>query len=102
VILPEQCSLLREPCLLYGYDSHDRATGILKAEYRPKVWKGKKTIKPLEPGQPIPACEPPASLKEIIAKEEAENPRPEWARSDYVFDPLQSEDRTDGGIHENV
>jgi len=79
VVLPEQCTLLREPSLLYGYDSHDEVTGVLKAEFKPKVWKGNETIKPFEPGQKIPKCEPPEHLRDIIAKEEAEYPRPDWS-----------------------
>ena len=94
VILPEQCSLLREPGLLYGYDSHDRTTGILKDEYKPKLWESKEK-KLLVPGQPIPTLEPPGHLRQIIAKEEAEYPRPEWAR-------ISLPDRTDGGIGQNV
>jgi hypothetical protein len=95
VILPEQCTLLREPGLLYGYDSHDKTTGVLRDEYKPKVWTGKDTVKPLKPGEPIPECEPPSALKSIIAQEEAEYPRPEWAMGQVIG-------RTDGGIETNA
>ena len=44
VILPEQCSLLQEPSLLYGYESHDE-NGVLVEEYRRKEFKGADTIK---------------------------------------------------------
>lgn len=79
IILPEQCTLLREPALLYGYESHDEQTGALKAEYQPKVWKPQETIKPVAPGQIVKLAQPPANLVAVIAAEEKEFPRPEWA-----------------------
>lgn len=94
VVLPEQCTLLREPKLLYGYESHDETTGLLKDEYKQKVWKGADTIKPLVPGQPIPKGDPPEYLREMIEQEERDYPRPEWA-----LGPLP--DRTDGGMQAN-
>lgn len=94
VVLPEQCTLLREPALLYGYESHDETTGLLKDEYKAKVWKHGETIRPHVPGQPIPKCEPPAHLVQIIEQEEKEHPRPEWA-----LGPLP--ERTDGGMQAN-
>lgn len=93
-VLPEQCTLLREPALLYGYESHDETTGLLRDEYKAKIWKPSETIKQVVPGQPIPKCEPPAHLRDVIAKEERENPRPEW-----TLRPLP--ERTDGGAEAN-
>lgn len=78
VILPEQCTLLREPGLLYGYESHDEETGIIKREYKVKEWTRAETI---EPGPPPPElrAKPTPEILEQIKQEEAEYPRPEWA-----------------------
>jgi hypothetical protein len=77
VVLPEQCSLLREPKLLYGYESHHEDTGKLKDEFRPKVW----APKPLVPTElsSTGLAKPPAEILAAIAAEEKEFPRPDWA-----------------------
>ncbi|MEK9725818.1 MAG: hypothetical protein VW405_20365, partial [Rhodospirillaceae bacterium] len=71
VILPEQCSLLREPALLYGYESHDETTGKLVEEYR------KQQNLYLTPIGPAPRMDPPPELREKIEAEDKD--RPEWA-----------------------
>jgi hypothetical protein len=78
VILPDQCSLLAEPALLYGYESHDEQTGKLRDEYKPK-WKPQDAIRPIQPGDTRKPAAPPTSLLAEIAAEEAAHPRPEWA-----------------------
>jgi hypothetical protein len=94
VVLPEQCTLLHDPALLYGYESHDVATGILRDEYKRKEWKHSETIR-LDDGSKITdRAEAPKELKDLIAQEEAEEPRPDWS-----LGPLP--DRTDGGIEAN-
>lgn len=77
VILPEQCTLLREPALLYGYESHDEETGALKAEYKPKELTPQPTVPPVVGPDGLAA--PPAHLVDVIAAEEADHPRPDWA-----------------------
>ena len=94
IILPEQCTLLQEPALLYGYESHDEETGKLKAEYKAKKFEDERTIKPLEPGQVVKLAQPPKDLVPLIMAEEQEFPRPDWA-----IGPVE---RTDGGIGEPV
>ena len=89
LVLPEQCSLLREPALLYGYESHDEQTGILKPAYAPRAWKNTEIIM-VQPGQKYKTAKPPEHLKALIEQEEREEPRPEWS-----LGPLP--DRTDGG-----
>jgi hypothetical protein len=80
IVLPEQCTLLREPALLYGYESHDVETGQLKAAYKRKEWKPQDTIRPLVPGvAATPLREPPEPIKAQIEAEEREHPRPSWA-----------------------
>jgi len=79
VILPEQCTLLSEPALLYGYESHDEETAKLKPEYRRKEWKAAETIRPLGPGEWPDLAKPPKELVEEIRLEEEEHPRPAWA-----------------------
>lgn len=79
LILPEQCDLLADPVPLYGYESHDEATGLLRAEYKRKQWKPEQTIEPIKPGETFTLAQPPKELLEQIAAEEAEHPRPEWA-----------------------
>lgn len=79
VILPDDCTLLSEPVLLYGYESHDLETGKLKAEYREKVWKPAETIEPRVPGRPFAPAQPPEWLRAEIKQEEADNPRPAWS-----------------------
>lgn len=94
VVLPEQCTLLREPALLYGYESHDKASGALLAEYKRKEWKPSETIRPVGNGERVERAEAPKELQALIAQEEIDEPRPEWS-----FGPLP--DRTDGGIEAN-
>ena len=91
VILPDQCSLLQEPALLYGYESHHEETGALKAEYTPKVWTPQETIRPVTPLEPGKLAEPPADLRAAIAEEAEDYTRPEWA-----IGPMTG--RTDGSI----
>ena len=95
IVLPEQCTLLREPALLYGYESHDETTGVLKPEYKRRVWKPEETIVPIPQGQAVKRAEPPPELRAEIELEEKEYPRPEWA-----LGPLP--ERTDGGAESNV
>lgn len=89
IVLPEQCTLLAEPALLYGYESHDEKTGLLKEAYKVKTWRPEDRITPIGEGKPIPLAEPPAELLAEIAAEEKEYPRPAWA-----LGPLP--ERTDG------
>lgn len=89
IVLPEQCTLLREPKLLYGYQSHDETTGALLEAYQAKVWKEPKIV-PLKPGETVKPAEPPEHIKAMIAAEEAEYPRPDWAKG-----PVAG--RSDGG-----
>lgn len=89
IVLPEQCTLLSEPKLLYGYESHDEVTGLLKDEYKGKEWTPGETIKPLKPGEKFVRAQPPAHLVAEIEAEEREYPRPSWA-----LGPLP--ERTDG------
>lgn len=91
VILPEQCTLLRDPAPLYGYESHDEKTGLMRPEYKRKAWKPQETITPLMPGQTFEKAKPPEHLREEIALEEEDYPRPDWA-----IGPLP--ERTDGGV----
>jgi len=79
VILPEQCTLLREPTLLYGYESHDEHGNLVK-DYMPKVFKPAETITPLKPGEKFEKAQPPEWLRKEIEQEEADYPRPEWAK----------------------
>ena len=90
IILPEQCTLLRDPVLLYGYESHDEQTGVIRPEYKRKAWKPQETITPLASGETFKRAEPPEFLKEEIAQEEEDYPRPRWA-----IGPLP--DKTNGG-----
>lgn len=79
IVLPAQSSLLADPLPLYGYDSHDEVTGKLKPEYAVKTFKPGETITALEPGQTFKRAEPPADVRKLIAQEEEDFPRPEWA-----------------------
>lgn len=74
IILPEQCSLLREPNLLYGYESHDEETGILKPEYAKKEFPPSPEVVAGKPGRE--PAKPPKDLLEDIEREEMEFPRP--------------------------
>lgn len=76
VVLPEQCSLLAEPALLYGYESHDYTTGQLKPEYRPKEWAPRKVPVHLSS---VGLATPPAEVQAQFEAEEKEHPRPDWA-----------------------
>lgn len=77
VHLPEQCSLLAEPGLLYGYESHDEGTGELKDQFKRRVWKGAESLRPIQAGDKL--VEPPESVRKQIEAEELESPRPDWA-----------------------
>lgn len=79
VVLPEQCSLLKEPALLYGYESHDEQTGLIKDDYKRKKWEGAATIRPLEPGETPRRAEPPEHVRALIEQETKDCPRPEWS-----------------------
>jgi hypothetical protein len=84
VVLPEQCTLLREPALLYGYESHDEATGEIVPEYRPRLWIPKSKA---PSGSELVF---PPEIQVLIEKEEKENPRPKWS--------LGYCERSDGGL----
>jgi hypothetical protein len=90
IVLPRQCSLLAEPGLLYGYESHDTETGLIKDEYRRKDWKPQETITPVKSGDG--RREPPAHIKALMEAEEREYPRPAWA-----LGPLP--EKPNGGIN---
>jgi hypothetical protein len=94
IVLPEQCTLLHDPALLYGYESHDKTTGLLVDAYKKKVWKPQETIQPVVEGETVTRATAPKELADVIAQEEAEIPRPEW-----TFGPLPA--RTDGGVEAN-
>lgn len=92
VYLPEQCTLLAAPKELYGYQSHDETTGLLKDAY--KIPSTVRTIVPIIAGQAVPPrVQPPKDIQALIDAEEAEFPRPEWA-----FRPLS--ERSDGQAQE--
>ena len=76
IVLPAQCSLLREPAALYGYESHDEVTGLLKEAYKSKKWPQSDDIRP---GLTSIRAEPTPDIAEEIQREEAEYPRPDWA-----------------------
>lgn len=79
VVLPEQCSLLNDPARLYGYDSHDKETGLLVPEYGKKQWPHG----PENPG-PKPAV-PTPDIVQAIKDEEMDHPRPTWARPEVMY-----------------
>lgn len=79
IILPKQCSLLREPAALYGYESHDE-TGALIDEYQQKEFRGAENLKVLRPGEAFERLAPPEEIRRQIAAEEEAYPRPEWAK----------------------
>ena len=93
LVLPEQCTLLREPAAQYGYQSHDEVTGALKAAYRRKEFTPEQTIVPLKPGEVWERAKPPRHLLAEIAAEEQEYPRPAWALG-------PTPDRSDGQTQE--
>jgi hypothetical protein len=97
IVLPEQCTLLREPALLYGYESHDETTGALREEYKAKKFKPEEAIRPVAKGEVVKRADAPAHLKEVIAQEEADYPRPEWS-----LGPLPTPERSDGGANDIV
>lgn len=86
VVIPRQCTLLAEPGLLYGYESHDEKTGLLKDAYKVKKFN---TIVPVEPGVPVKRLKFPPEVAQFFKEQEEDNPRPSWAM------PLPT-DRTDG------
>lgn len=95
ILLPSQCTLLSEPSLLYGYESHDETTGLLKDDYKRKEWKPSETIQPYVPGSPTKRAQPPAHLLEEIRQEEEDYPRPDWA-----IGPLpEMVGKGNGGVH---
>lgn len=95
VVLPEQCTLLREPAGLYGYESHDPVTGKRLPEYMEKAWKSEEDIHPVEEGKPVPKRpEPTPEIRAQIELEEADHLRPDWS-----LGPLPN--RTDGGAEAN-
>ena len=80
LMLPDACTLLAEPAGLYGYESHDER-GARLPQYSERKPKPEDTIKPLVPGEPRPVMvEPPPDVLAAIAEEEAQHPRPDWAR----------------------
>jgi hypothetical protein len=97
LVIPEQCTLLREPALLYGYQSHDEETGQLKEAYRRKAWTPRETIRPAVPGVPAPTMPIPAHLKAEIEAEERDYPRPSWSFGHLPEDVLAVPD--DGQVH---
>src|SRR5262245_34163466 len=78
IVIPEQCSLLRDPMPLYGYDSHDEVTGLLKADYTEHRWPLQDQIRPGQPGKE--RAEPTPEIAAEIRAEEIEVPRPAWAQ----------------------
>jgi len=78
IVLPKQCTLLREPKRLYGYDSHDEK-GDLYPEYVEKKFEPQQTVKKRKPGDPKPELVVPTSIMDKIKEEEAETSRPLWA-----------------------
>jgi len=88
IVLPEACSLLREPAALYGYESHDER-GVLIEEYQEKRFKPHETIRVLKPGETFTKAKPPAHIAMEIEEEERVHPRPDWAR---VFQHKEIED----------
>lgn len=94
LILPEQCTLLAEPSLLYGYESHDEVTAKIKDQYKRKEFKKpSETIRPVGEGAP-PLRAIPSELEAEIAAEEEEHPRPAWA--------MRPMERSDGQVQETV
>lgn len=81
VVLPSQCTLLAEPRPLYGYESHDEVTGMLKSAYADKHKQlMEKAIVPSLAGTPGPQLAvPPPDLAQEIAQEEIDFPRPSWS-----------------------
>jgi len=78
VVLPEQCTLLKEPVGLYGYESHDEATGVLLPAYQIKKWP--QGPEPVPVGEKPPdLAVPPPEVVDLIRAEEEESPRPDWA-----------------------
>ena len=84
VILPDECKLLADPVLLYGYESHDEK-GVLVPEYQPKVFKPGETPKRvLKPGEKPPELVIPPDLQREIDEEEALIERPDWAKPEVA------------------
>jgi hypothetical protein len=80
VVLPDNCTLLAEPSLLYGYESHDE-NGVLVPEYQPKKFKPQEQVKRIFKQGEVPVlASPPAEIKKEIEAEEQAIVRPEWAR----------------------
>jgi len=95
IVLPEQCTLLADPKLLYGYESHDVVTGARVPAYAEKVWKSGENIEPVIAGKPLKKrAVPPPEMEEEMRLEEKEYPRPDWSLGPL---PQQVSGRTDGG-----
>jgi len=75
IVLPSQCSLLRDPAPLYGYESHDETTGEILASYSKKRWPNEPKTSLRHRGPAIP----PPEIAAEMAQEEIDCPRPEWA-----------------------
>lgn len=78
VVLPKQSCLLAAPKLLYGYESHDEVTGLLRPEYANK-FKELSDRKIAPTNLSVPPAVPTPELKREIDQEETDNPRPVWA-----------------------
>lgn len=76
VVIPKQCTLLADPGLLYGYESHDETTGRLRDEFKVKKFN---TITPVEEGVPAKRMEFPKDVAQFFKEQEEDNPRPSWA-----------------------
>lgn len=80
IILPDECTLLGEPALLYGYESHDE-NGVLVPEYQPKEFTpSEKPKRILRPGEKPPKLVIPPDLQREIDEEESLVERPDWAK----------------------
>ncbi len=74
IVLPPECTLLAQPSLLYGYESHDESTGRLKDEYKQRPWL---VVEPVTVSEGL--AKPPPDVQRMIDEENAEMPRPAWA-----------------------
>lgn len=92
IVLPRQCTLLAEPALLYGYESHDEVTGRLRDEYRAKKFN---TIVPVGEGPPVPPKVFPKDIAQFFKEQDEDYPRPSWALGPLPH-VIPSMDRSDG------
>jgi hypothetical protein len=82
VILPDECTLLKEPSLLYGYESHDE-NGVLVPEYCSKEFTSQEKPKRiLKPGEKPPKLVIPPELQREVDEDRAR--RPDWARPEVA------------------